>query len=95
MSWPVDKLEDRYQTIAPTDADIIEGKSRCTFICPAHQSSIDSLTLPFSNIAKKHLPEMKRRTEGFADPFKTFVMKMKPDAPVSISFILFFTNRSS
>jgi len=26
MSYPVDKLEDRYQTIAPTDADIIEGK---------------------------------------------------------------------
>lgn len=25
MSYPVDKLEDRYQITAPTDADIIEG----------------------------------------------------------------------
>lgn len=35
------------------------------------------------------LTEMKRKTEGFADPFKTFVMKMKPDAPVGIFLIPF------
>ncbi|KAK9897928.1 FAD/NAD(P)-binding domain-containing protein [Cystobasidium minutum MCA 4210] len=51
MSYPVEKLEDRYQLTAPTDADIIE--------------------------------DMKRHTEGFCEPFKSFVMNMSPEAPVT------------